>query len=440
MKRIVDFLRLFRFRNGGWKPFLRPEYDKLWPLLRRVGGAYRKFCIPKSCVVAVIGSLGKTTTKHTLNAVFKSPDRGHSFSNYGSNLAANLLRTRRGDSEVVLEVGIAGPGKMALYAKMLCPDIVVVTSIKSDHNRSFSTLEDTRREKVKMLTDLPSTSYAILNGDDPHVLWMAGRTRATIRTFGLNPENNVRATDIRLDWPRGMCFKLHAGDESREAFVPVLGKHRIYSALAAAAAGVVRGLTLEKIVARLAEITHSSSRFQLIELPNGAKVLDDSQKASLESIYAAIESFLEIPARRRVLVLGNIEEPVGSQGPLYRDLGQWVGNRVDRILCIGGEGLKGFIGACGRAGLDRARCTFVGSQFHKAIDILKSELSDGDVVLVKGSSTQELRRIRLSLSGREVRCSVKYCRVKIDRCDICPLLGEKPEAFQNHFIRRFVRE
>ena len=439
LKRLSDFLKLFRFRAGGWKAFLRPEYDRLAPLLKRAAGCYRKFFIPKCCVVAVVGSLGKTTTTRALNAVLQIPDRGHSHSNYGSSIAANLLRTRPGDSHAVLEVGVKGPGQMASCARMLRPDIVVVTAIASDHNRSFPTLEDTRREKVRMLTDLSSTSYAVLNGDDPHVRWMASQTRATVRTFGFNPENDLRAADIRMDSPKGTRFKLHAGDESREALIPLLGKHMVYPALAAATVGILRGLTLDEITARLEKIKPANARLQWVELPNGAKILDDSHKASLESVYAAIEIFLQIPAKRRILVLGSIEEPPGQQGPIYRELGTWIGKRVDRIIGIGGDPLARLIGASVRAGMDKSCCTFVGSSFYHAVNILKSELSEGDTVLVKGSSAQQLRRIRIALSGRDVRCRVKYCSVKVDSCDVCPLVGEEEGVFHNYFISRSVR-
>src|SRR5690606_20899084 len=149
-------------------------------------------------VVAVVGSLGKTTTRRAVHAALDCPDRGFSHSNYGASLAANLLRVRPGDRYAVLEAGIMGPGAMEGISRMVRPDIVVVTSSASDHHRSFPTLFDTRAEKVRIVSALPPGGIAFLNGDDPHVRWMATQTVAQVVTFGLGPDNDVRALNVRL--------------------------------------------------------------------------------------------------------------------------------------------------------------------------------------------------------------------------------------------------
>src|SRR6185295_7887271 len=140
---------------------------------RTLARFYRQTFLRPTRIVVVVGSLGKTTTKRALDAALDCPDRDFAFSNYGSSLAGNLLRVRRGDPHAVLEVGVGGPGPMAPYARMIRPNVVVVTSIKSEHNRSFPTLEETRAEKVKMVQALPPKGVALLNGDDPHVRWMS---------------------------------------------------------------------------------------------------------------------------------------------------------------------------------------------------------------------------------------------------------------------------
>jgi UDP-N-acetylmuramoyl-tripeptide--D-alanyl-D-alanine ligase len=98
---------------------------------------------------------------------------------------------------------------------MIRPNVVVVTCIGSEHNRSFKTLEATRKEKSEMVAILPPTGLAVLNGDDPNVMWMRSRTSARIITYGFGKSNDVRAEDVSHDWPRGMRFTLQTADMTR---------------------------------------------------------------------------------------------------------------------------------------------------------------------------------------------------------------------------------
>ena len=185
---------------------------RLWPVLSRLASLYRRTAVRRTRIVAVVGSFGKsTTTNAVVTALGGTPYPG-SQRNISSFLARGLFRIRPGDRHAVLEVGIGEIGEMAPYARMIRPDITVVTSIGSEHNASLGTLEATRREKAAMVRVLPPSGIAVLNGDDPNVLWMRGETGARVVTFGFGEGNDVRASDVSLaDWPNGTRFTLHAG-------------------------------------------------------------------------------------------------------------------------------------------------------------------------------------------------------------------------------------
>jgi UDP-N-acetylmuramyl pentapeptide synthase len=436
MSKAVDFFRLVRGLPGGHKIFLRKEYDRLGRWLRMLARIHRRR-LTHTRLVVVVGSLGKTTTMRALEAALNCPDRKVSYSNYGSSLAANLLNIRPGDRHAVLEVGINGPGRMAPNAKMIRPDVVVVTSIKSDHNRSFPTLEDTRAEKVKMVRALPATGIALLNGDDPHVRWMATQTQARIITFGLNPENDVRASDISAS--KGSTeFTVQVAGATHRVRSKLPGEHMLYPMLAAVAVAHAEKIDLTGAIIRLAQLPPTISRMELITLPDGTRLLDDSSKAPLESVHAAFATVAAMPARRKIVVLGNVEEPPGKQGDLYRDLGRRLAGFADFVICIGGDNLIGVRSGAVRAGMDRVAIKLAGSRIPKAIDLLNELLEPGDLVLIKGSSTQRLRRIVLALMRRKVSCGVKYCGVKVRACDTCPLLDAPESWLKNHFVSRYV--
>lgn len=436
---VIDYFKLYLNYPGKQGAFFRSQYDALWPLLRSCAGTYRKIFLKRTRFIVVIGSLGKTTTKRALDRVLIDKRRYQSFSNYGSCLAENIMRGRHTDPYEVLEVGIDHPGEMRPMAKIIRPDIVVVTSIKSDHNRSFPSLKDTREEKEHMVKELSSDGIAVLNGDDPNVMWMASRTNAKIKTFGINKDNDVYASEVRLNWPKGMLFKLHAGNEVREVSSLLIGNHMVYPLLAAVTVGLAEGMVLDEIIGRLQCLTPTSARLEPILLPSGAWIIDDSFKGNYESYEEAINTLQQIRAKRKIVLMGNIQEPPGRQGPIYKSLGKKIGQCADKLIFAGDVFPRIKSGAIA-GGMTSDQIIDAHHRIEEEVTRLKNDLREGDIVLIKARDTQKFRRYTLSLKGESVRCSVRYCNIKFDQCDVCPLLNINSEIFDNAYIHRLTRK
>ena len=391
--------------------------QKMWPLSRWLGYFYRSTVLRKTCLIAVVGSYGKTTT---VRAVTAALGRGH-FPRPGNSkafVAHALMRVRPALRQAALEVGIDGRGQMKRHARMIRPDVVVVTSIGSEHHRTFGTLEETRHEKAEMLRVLLSRAYAVLNYDDPNVRWMAGETRAQVVTFGTADDCDVYATGIELRWPEGMFLRLHSGGKSWDLQTRLLGHHQIYPVLAAFAAAFVAGHTPEQILERLAGFGSAEGRLQPVVLENGAVVIRDEYKSSLETIDSALEVFAQIPARRKIVVMGEVSEPPGSQGPIYRRIGQRIAETADLAIFLGGNFQR--YGAGARSGGMTSKVLVnARNDVLNVIEYLRSNLKRGDVVLVKGRDTQRLDRIGLALAGEEVGCRLVRCGA-VARCSSCP--------------------
>jgi len=413
---------------------------RAWPRIAPLAAWYRRWIIPRTCIIAVVGSLGKTTTWRMTAAALGGRVPGQSFDNWSPWVALAMLRVRPWHKEALMEVGISTPGEMAPIADFLRPDIVVVTSIRhSEHNRTLRTLEATRIEKADMVRSLPAGGTASLNGDDPHVMWMATQTKARVITFGMGPDNEVRATDVRIDGTMGTRFTLHAAGTAREVRINLLGKHLVYTALAAVAVALLRGRTLDEAVTLLQAVDPAPHRMRPLQLPGGITVIGDDFKSPLETIFAALDTFAAIPARRHVVVLGNIEYPPGPQGPLYKELGRRLSPWADRVLLIGSNRLRSVIAGAGAVGMDRSNFTYAGSSIDGTIALLRRELKEGDVVLVKGTGSQRLERVILALQGRNVRCPIKTCHVNSAvRCAECPVLEGGSAAFANRFVQKMV--
>jgi len=394
----------------------------LWPRIKGPASVYRRLVVPRTRVVTVVGSLGKTTSTRAVGAALGLPARRVSERNAFASVAFAAMRIRPWHRHAVIEVGIAAPGQMAVYGPLLRPDVVVVTSITSEHNLSLGTLEVTRSEKSEMVRALGPDGIAILNGDDPNVLWMRERTRARIVTFGIADGNDVRASDVELDWPHGMRFRVHARGAAAAVRTRLVGRIAVYPVLAAIAVGLEEGLALGDMLPRLEALTPTPQRLQRVVTPAGAIILRDDCKSSLESVESALDVFAMIPARRKIAVLGDVEQCPGGRRETYRRLGERIGTTASQAIFFG-DNCRTYAAGAARGGLPRTAITKAGADLGAVVAALPSDLGEGDVLLVKGRGRQRLGRIALGLLGRDVRCRIAACPIgSSTSCDHCKML------------------
>jgi UDP-N-acetylmuramoyl-tripeptide--D-alanyl-D-alanine ligase len=415
---VRDFPALLRTPVGRTQ-LRRGALHIAFPLLSPLARMHRATVARHARIVSVVGTYGKTTTAEAVTAALG--DRTHCLigANHHGFVARAVLGIRPSHRHAVIEIGISTVGEMAAYPRMLRPDVVVVTSIGTEHNRSLRNLEVTRREKAEMVRALSESGVAVLNGDDPNVRWMAGQTQARLRTFGFGRHNHVRATGVELDWPHGTRFTLHADGRARQVRSRLIGRHMIYPLLASVAVALNEGVDLDDAVRRIEEVTPTPGRMEPVRLANGAWILRDDHKSGLETIDLALDVFAQIPAQRRIVVLGDVSEPPGSQGPIYRRLGHRVAQTAERAVFVGGS-FRHYRPGAKSGGLTRPALTDAAT-VETATEVLAAELRAGDVVLIKGRDTQRLDRISLALSGRHVGCRAKHCTAH-PRCAKCPML------------------
>ncbi|MGA7876420.1 MAG: UDP-N-acetylmuramoyl-tripeptide--D-alanyl-D-alanine ligase [Desulfoferrobacter sp.] len=407
----------------GRRDLLLGQRHNLWPLLRRLAGLYRRILLRKTKIAAVIGSYGKSTTTRALSAALHKKTADTSNSNSWSGLALTLLSIRPWEEHRALEVGISSGGWMKIYSQMIKPDIVVVTSIGIEHHRSLGTLENTRSEKAEMLRSLSSAGVAILNGDDPNVSWMAGQTSARVVTFGFGSHNDVTASEYSLAWPDGNRFTVHTEAGSGVVSSRLFGRHMVYPILAGVATGLVEGFDLNTILPAVEGLKPTQGRLQKIQLHNGAIVLRDDFKASLETIESALSTLSEIPAKRRIVCLGEVEDSPGSRGPVYRSLGEQLAGAASKAVFICSR--KSFrdyrVGAM-LSGMPQEDLIYAGNNWSTVHAQLQKDLSPGDAVLLKGRGSQRLERIALALEGKSVHCALISCSIGYGTCSLCPML------------------
>jgi UDP-N-acetylmuramoyl-tripeptide--D-alanyl-D-alanine ligase len=198
-------------------------------------------------------------------------------------------------------------------------------------------------------------------------------------------------------------------------------------------------LELSGVQSRLARLAPADARLEITSLPGGITLLNDSKKGSFESFNGALDAFAQIPATRKIVILGKVEEPVGKVRDLYRNLGERLAGIANLIVCIGDDDLTSVRAGAVKAGLPPAAVHLHGSRVTGAAEFVREKLQPGDLVLVKGASAQKLQRVVLGLLGRDVSCHAKFCDAKVVSCNVCPLLNAPAKVFENCFISRYLK-
>ena len=191
--------------------------------------------------------------------------------------------------------------------------------------------------------------------------------------------------------------------------IRLLGRYQVYPALAAVTVALEEGLPLDEVLPRIEAVEAERGRMAMMPLENGAIVVRDEFKSAIETVDAALDVLTEIPARRRIVVLGEVAEAPGSQGPIYRRLGGRLAESADRAILLGeGNSCRSYVVGAKRASMVPKALIEAKHSLRRAVEALRHDLERGDVVLVKGRMEQHLERVALALRPRALR-AVPVC-------------------------------
>jgi alanine racemase len=160
-------------------------------------------------------------------------------------------------------------------------------------------------------------------------------------------------------------------------------------------------------------------------------LLRDDFKSPVETIDTALDLLAQIPAQRKIVVMGEVSDPPSSSGPIYRRIGRRMAEVADQVIVMGRHDQRYSTGLA-RGGLPRHAITMAGHSFDRALAAIPTDLGPGDIILIKGRHSERLGRIALALMGRKVRCTIAYCPVHdYLRCDACKMLELETEPYDN---------
>lgn len=350
---------------------------------------------PALRVIGVTGSIGKTSTKELTASVMRQ--RYKTLASQGNmNNEQGLPLTLLGlDTEIesaVLEMGMYDVGEIERLCTLARPQVGIVTMVAPVHLSRLGTIERIAQAKAELVQALPAAAdggVAILNWDDERVRAMAARTTARIFRYGMTPEADLWADDVRSMGMEGIRFRFHYRKpgvgkvESLYLRVPLLGRHSVHTSLCATAAGLVEGLGWDEIVAGLQSIP---GQLRLVVVPgiNGSTVIDDTYNASPASTVAALNLLADVePKGRRLAVLGDMRELGSYTGEGHKLVGARAADVVDVLVTVG---------QLGAAIAEEALAVqFDPKNVHMmagpddTVALLREIVQPGDLVLIKGS-------------------------------------------------------
>jgi len=348
-------------------------------------------------VVGVTGSSGKTSTKEAVAAVL---GRACSvFKNYGNyndryGLPIALGRLLPEHEKAVLEMACDSFGEIEDLSHMTSPRVGIVTSVDHTHLEYLGSLDNIAQEQGKLVEALPEDGYAILNYDDARVRTMMYRTAARILTYGCQEGADIRATDVRMGGG-GIGFRVHHRGAEFEAKVPLLGRHSVYTALAAAAVGVAYELNWENILAALAGLQPVRGRLNPLPGVNDSLLLDDTFSASPASMLAALAVLEEMDGGKKIAILGDMLRLGAYEEEGHREVGRRAAQVAD-YLVTQGDRARLIASEAQRAGLNRDH-VFVTYSTDDAVRSVWDVIGPGDVVLVKGDVEARMEEVAARL-------------------------------------------
>ncbi|MHB1127117.1 MAG: UDP-N-acetylmuramoyl-tripeptide--D-alanyl-D-alanine ligase [Bacillota bacterium] len=369
------------------------QVDDPLQALQRLANHYRNlFSIP---VIGITGSNGKTTTKDMVAAALGA--RGPVLKTAGNfnneiGVPLTLLSLEPGHQAAVVEMAMRGLGEISELCRIASPTAGVLTNISATHLETLGSLDNVARGKGELLEHIPSSGFALLNGDDPRCRQMADRCPGNVLFYGIQPPVDVLAIDVRQVSTTGMEFRVRVGELEQQISIPVLGEHNVRNALAALGVGHCLGLSLVEMREGLARVQFSTMRLEMRQGTNGSLVINDAYNANPASVKASLEVLSRTGGKRTIAVLGDMLELGIMAEKGHREVGQAaVRHRIDRLIAVGELARLIAQGAL-EAGMDAKAVSFFESN-SEATAYLQEEVTTGDVILVKGSRGMHMEEI-----------------------------------------------
>ena len=340
-------------------------------------------------VIAVTGSVGKTSTKDIIASVMaKRFNVLKTEGNLNNHIGLPLTLLKLKDhTAVVVEMGMNHFGEISLLTDIAKPTGCVITNIGTSHIGNLGSRENILKAKLEILEGLNKEGFVLINNDNDLLNdWAKKEDKYKVYTYGVqNNNSDYIATNI-VELESSSSFKINGID----AQVPVGGTHFVYNATCAFAIGNILRIEKEEIIKGISEFKLTAKRMDIQIIKDNIKVINDSYNASYDSMKAALEVMEKTEATRRIAVLGNMLELGEFTKELHEKVGEEVvKNKIDVLITIG-EYAKEIANKAKTLGMEN---TIKFENIDNAAEYIKNNMRRGDLILLKASNSMNFTKI-----------------------------------------------
>lgn len=343
-------------------------------------------------VIAVTGSVGKTSTKDIIASVVSQKYKTlKTEGNNNNNIGLPLTILKLKDHEaLVVEMGMNHFGEISLLTNIAKPTLAVITNIGTSHIGNLGSRENILKAKLEILEGMKIPRVIINNDNDLlHKWYEENKEKIEIHTYGINNSSDVIAEKIELGEEKSK-FVVKTSSEKVNIDVPVGGEHFVYNALCGFMVGKVLGLTAKEIQNGISKFELTKKRMDIRVLKNGATLINDSYNASYESMKASLKYLSSRTDLRKIAVLGDMLELGDFSKELHEKVGEEVANdNIDVLICRG-EFAKNIISKANKN--KKTQCILLQNN-EEILSKLQEILKEGDGVLIKASNGMKFYEI-----------------------------------------------
>ena len=345
-------------------------------------------------IIAVTGSVGKTSTKDMIASVLKQKYNVHKTSgNYNNHigLPLTILGLKEDHTAMVTEMGMNHFGEISLLTNIAKPTLAVITNIGTAHIGNLGSRENILKAKLEILEGLDKNGAVVINNDNDLLnKWAESQKEYKILTYGIDTESQYNAKNIELDQD-GSTYQIDVLNNTYNVEVPVGGNHFVYNSLCAICVGNYFNIPMEKILEGIKELELTKRRMEVIRKEKYT-IINDCYNASYDSMKPAIEYLHQLDGNKKIAVLGDMLELGEYSQELHEKVGEEVyKNEIDKLIIVG-ELSKSIAKKARELGMkeeDIIEC----DKTMEAAEAIEKIINNGDIVLLKASNAMKFNEI-----------------------------------------------
>ena len=348
-----------------------------------------KFEIP---FIAVTGSVGKTTTRDMVYSTIST--KYNSLKNVGNlnnqfGVPLTLFNLNKEHEAAIIEMGMSNFNEIEYLSNIVKPQIGIISNIGYSHVEHLGSREGIFKAKMEIATNFDESSLLIVNGDDDYLKTLKSKNLVyNLKTFGFEKDNDIYCDSYEI-MDDSINFVAVINGQKEEFFIPTVGKHNIYNAMAAILVGINLNMTLDEIKSGLKNFQCTKNRLDIIK-KDKITIIDSVYNASIDSMNAALD-ILGRYKNRRVAILGDMFEMGDYSEFAHRQVGKFALNNTDILIAIGNDS-EYMVKELKENGFNEDNLYYFETK-EEAIKKLDNIIKDGDIILVKASRGMHLEEV-----------------------------------------------